>query len=62
MVAFPGGLLGLLTVIFIILKVAGVIAWSWFWVLFPMIVLWAFVGGVMLFAFAVLIIAAIGGD
>jgi hypothetical protein len=29
------GLLGLLGIVFIVLKLVGVIAWSWFWVLAP---------------------------
>ena len=28
-------ILNVFTIIFVILKVTGVIAWSWFWVLFP---------------------------
>lgn len=31
------GFLGALTILFIALKLTGVIAWSWFWVLSPMI-------------------------
>ena len=31
------GFLGLLTLIFVVCKLAGVIAWSWFWVLSPLI-------------------------
>lgn len=31
------GFAGLLTILFIGLKLTGVIAWSWFWVLSPMI-------------------------
>lgn len=31
------GFLGLLTLIFVVCKLAGVIAWSWFWVLSPAI-------------------------
>jgi hypothetical protein len=37
------GFLGLLTIVFIVLKLVGVIAWSWLWVLSPMwigILLW----------------------
>lgn len=30
------GFIGLLTIVFIILKLTGVIAWSWLWVLSPM--------------------------
>ena len=32
-----GGLCSLLTIAFIVLKLCGVIAWSWFWVLSPII-------------------------
>ncbi len=32
----PFGLAGLLTIIFIVLKLIGVIAWSWIWVLSPL--------------------------
>ena len=31
------GFLGLLTLVFVVCKLAGVIAWSWFWVLSPAI-------------------------
>ena len=31
------GLCGILTIIFIVLKLVGVINWSWFWVLSPII-------------------------
>ena len=30
------GFLGLLTIVFIVLKLTGVIAWSWLWVLSPL--------------------------
>lgn len=30
------GFIGLLTIVFITLKLCGVISWSWVWVLFPM--------------------------
>lgn len=30
------GFTGLLTIVFIILKLCGVIAWSWWWVLSPL--------------------------
>ena len=35
------GLLGILFVVFLVLKLTGNIAWSWFWVLSPLIV-WPF--------------------
>lgn len=43
------GFAGLLTILFIALKLTGVIAWSWWWVLSP---LWI---SVILFVFIVLI-------
>ena len=30
------GFVGLLTIVFIVLKLTGVIAWSWWWVLSPL--------------------------
>lgn len=30
------GFIGLLTIVFIVLKLTGVIAWSWVWVLAPL--------------------------
>ena len=36
-VNYPFPFLAILTLIFITLKLCGVIAWSWFWVLSPMI-------------------------
>lgn len=36
-VSSPGvGFVGLLTLVFIVLKLTGVIAWSWWWVLSPL--------------------------
>lgn len=55
------GFVGLLTIVFITLKLTGVIAWSWWWVLSP---LWISAGLsiVLLLAFLVfiLILAATG--
>ena len=31
------GFVGLLTIVFVVFKLTGYIAWSWFWVLSPMI-------------------------
>ena len=33
------GFIGLLTIVFIVLKLTGYITWSWFWVLSPLIFL-----------------------
>ena len=35
------GFAGLLTILFIGLKLAGVIAWSWWWVVSPILISWA---------------------
>lgn len=55
------GFVGLLTIVFITLKLTGVIAWSWWWVLSP---LWISAGLsiVLLLAFLVfiLVLAATG--
>jgi len=50
-IGFPG----LLTLLFIILKLTGVIAWSWWWVLSP---LW--IGFLLWLIFAVLIVWLVG--
>lgn len=47
------GFFGLLTIIFIVLKLTGVIAWSWLWVLSP---LW---GGFILSFILIVILAAV---
>jgi hypothetical protein len=51
------GFAGLLTILFIALKLTGVIAWSWWWVLSPLWIGFAIILGVgiiaLLVAFAV---------
>jgi len=37
------GFCGLLTIAFIVLKLCGVIQWSWLWVLAPLWISWALV-------------------
>ena len=47
-----GGGVGLSTVLFIVflvLKLTGVIAWSWWWVTAPLWIPWAIVGVILLF-------------
>ena len=55
------GFTGLLTLVFIVLKLCGVISWSWLWVLSP---IWISLGLVLiLFAIAgILILIAIIAD
>lgn len=50
------GFAGLLTVAFIVLKLAGIINWSWIWVLSP---LWISAGLALILCVIILIIAII---
>ena len=50
------GFAGLLTIVFIVLKLTGVIAWSWLWVLSP---LWIGFGLFLLVMLVLLVIALI---
>ena len=51
-IGFPG----LLTITFIVLKLTGVIAWSWWWVLAPM---WVGVVGALLLALVFMVVAVV---
>ena len=51
-IGFPG----LLTINFIVLKLTGVIAWSWWWVLAPM---WVGVVGALLLALVFMVVAVV---
>ena len=48
------GFVGLLTIVFIVLKLTGYVAWSWWWVLSPLwisVLLWiVLVGGIVALA------------
>jgi ATP/ADP translocase len=45
------GFFGLLTIVFIVLKLTGYIDWSWFWVLSPILIpIIIFIGGALIFA------------
>jgi hypothetical protein len=50
------GITGLLQVAFIVLKLCGVIKWSWWWVLCPS---WLTVGFVLIGLIAAVVIAAV---
>ncbi len=50
------GFIGLLTIVFITLKLCGVISWSWVWVLAP---IWITLAVAILIVIAVAIITAI---
>lgn len=50
------GFIGLLTIVFITLKLCGVISWSWVWVLAP---IWITLAVAILIVIAVVIITAI---
>ena len=49
------GFCGLLTIVFIVLKLVGVINWSWFWVLSPMIFSISLTILILLIVFALMI-------
>lgn len=46
------GFIGLLTIVFITLKLCGVITWSWWWVLSPLLIVWGIFFAVILFLLA----------
>ena len=52
------GIAGLLGVAFVILKLTGVIAWSWWWVLAPFWIPLAIVGGIIIIGVALAVVAA----
>lgn len=52
------GFLGLLTIVFITLKLTGYIAWSWWWVLAP---LWGGIALVLVIFAIALLVAGIAG-
>lgn len=51
------GFTGLLTLIFITLKLTHVITWSWWWVLSPTLISFAMIGLILLVAFVVVVTA-----
>jgi hypothetical protein len=55
------GLSGILTIIFVVLKLTGLISWPWLWVLSPLwISLLLFILLVVLVGFGALIVIALG--
>jgi len=48
--------LGLLAIVFIVLKLTGHIAWSWFWVLSPIIIPWLIILSILLIAWIMIAI------
>lgn len=56
------GFLDLLTLLFIGLKLCGVINWSWWWVLSPFLFQFGIVAVFLVISIIVLIIKAIAGD
>lgn len=53
------GFLGLLTIVFIVLKLIGFISWSWWWVLSPIWIPFAIVILAFVIFFAVMFIKAL---
>ena len=56
-----GGLSTLLTIVFVVLKLTGVITWSWWLVFLPMIISWGLFFLILLFVGAITILAIIFG-
>ncbi len=48
------GFFGLLTIVFITLKLTGYINWSWWWVLSPVLIPFAFVLILIIITFAII--------
>lgn len=55
------GFFGLLTIVFIILKLMGYIEWAWIWVLSPIWIPFAVVIGILIIAGIIALIASILG-
>lgn len=49
------GFCEVLTLIFVVLKLCGVLAWSWFWVLFPLYPAFLFYAVVLFFCWGTLV-------
>jgi hypothetical protein len=56
------GLTGLLTIVFVVLKLTHVIGWSWVWVLSPIWISAAAVFGIFLIVVLLIAFAAAFGD
>lgn len=54
-----GGLCTTLTIVFVVLKLTGVISWSWFWVLFPTIFCFGLIAILLVMVFGFLAIMTI---
>lgn len=50
------GFCGLLTIVFITLKLTGVIAWSWWWVLSPLWISFGLVVSILMIAMALYVV------
>lgn len=55
------GLWGILTIIFVVAKLAGALNWSWWWVFAPLWIPWLVVIGALLVIGVVLLILAFVG-
>lgn len=58
-VRFP--LVEILTIIFVVAKLVGTITWSWYWVLSPLWLPWALIGGILLLAGTIVVGMALIG-
>ena len=50
------GFAGLLTIVFVVLKLTGTIDWSWWWVLSPLWISWALALVIFLVVLAVVVV------
>ena len=55
-ISFVGMFVVLLSVAFIVMRIAGIIEWSWVWVLAP---LWIYAGLCVILVIAIVVLAAI---
>lgn len=55
-VALVSALSGLATLVLVVLKLAGVIGWSWLWVLSPALAMW---GGSLFFGLSLVVLVTI---
>lgn len=42
------GFVGLLTIVFIVLKLTGIVNWSWWWVLSPLWICWSIIAVIVI--------------
>jgi hypothetical protein len=56
------GIVGVLTLIFVVLKLVGVISWSWWWVLSPLWISFGLGLVILFFVGLIFVVTSIWGD